>query len=249
MNSGIYKYVIVDDNDTDRLLLSLYLKEYPFMANKASFSVPEDGLIFFENNNADILFLDIEMDNINGLEFLDRIKNKVKCAIFTTSHSEFALDGFELKAKDYLIKPISKDRLRECVENSKRYLEMIDRAEAYDRENHNNTVMLKSGTSYISVNPNEILYLEALKDYTKVILYNKKIITIHGNLGSLLRSKYFNEYLRIHKSYAVKQTGIIQVCSDKIILKNNISLPLGANYMKSLVQTIKDFELLSFVNK
>lgn len=247
--NNVFKYVIVDDNETDRLILSLYLKEYPFLVNKATFSVPEDGLIFFENNEADILFLDIEMDNINGLEFLKRIGNKVKCAIFTTSHSEFALNGFELKAKDYLLKPLSKDRLHNCIENIKKYLEINYKAEAYGNEMDQNVVMLKSGTSYVNVNPHEILYLSALKDYTKIVLLNNKTVTIHGNIGSILRDENFSEYIRIHKSYAVKKSKIEQINTDKILLENGTSLPLGGNYKKLLIELVNAPFKLSEDNK
>ena len=235
---NVFKYVIVDDNDTDRLILSLYLKDYPFLVNKATFSVPEDGLIFFEKNDADILFLDIEMDNINGLEFLKRVGNKVKCPVFTTSHSEFALNGFDLKAKDYLLKPLSKDRLHTCVENIRQYLEINYIAQAYGSDSEQDIIMLKSGTSYVNVNQHDIVYLAALKDYTKIVLHNNKTVTIHGNIGSLLRTDHFNDYVRIHKSYAVKKSKIEQISPDKILLENGVSLPLGGNYKKALIELI-----------
>lgn len=233
-----YKYVIVDDNDTDRLLLSLYLKEYPFLENRASFSNPDDGLSFFEQNTIDLLFLDIEMEGIDGLEFLKRVQSKVSCAVFSTSHSEFALTGFELKAVDYMVKPVSKERINMCIQKVKDFLEVRKKANLYEHELKKDSIVLKSGVSYVNVVPHDILYLEALKDYTKIVLQNKKTVTIHGNLGSVLKNEHFKEYIRIHKSYAIRKSKIEQIKGNEIFLSSGVILPLSSNYKKTLLEEI-----------
>ncbi len=233
-----YKYIIVDDNDTDRLLLSLFLKEYPFLENKATFSSPEDGLIFFENNTIDLLFLDIEMDNINGLEFQEYIREKAACTVFTTSHPEYALNGFELNAYDYLIKPITKERIDTCIKKLKNFLDMRQKASLYDNGAKKEQIVLKSGISYVNIIPQDILYLEALKDYTKIVLINKKAVTIHGNIGSTLKNETFAQYIRIHKSFAIERSKIEQIRKNEVLLSTGIILPLSSSYKKALLEKI-----------
>jgi len=234
-----YKYIIVDDNDADRLVLGFYLKEFDFLENIATFSNATDGIKFFENNSIDIIFLDIEMPEINGIEFFKLVKGKTKSTVFTTSHPEFSLTGFDLKAFDYILKPLEKERISSCVMQLKEHLDLLQKASLYEKSHKISPILLKSGTNYIKIIPDEIHYLEGLKDYTKVKLLNNRIVTIHGNIGTVINGDNFKEFVRVHKSYAVHIASLQTIKTNNVILSTGHTLPLGDRYKKDLIKKMK----------
>jgi len=230
-----YKYIIIDDDDFDRLSANYYLKNYSFIEHKASFSTAADALHYLENNKIDILFLDIEMPKINGLELAKKIKENATCVVFITSHPEFALEGYNLDAFDFITKPLSKERFDLCMYRIKEYLALKFKADLFEHCFKNDTILVKSGHDYISIQPYQIVCLEALKDYTKIVLLNNKSTTIHGNLGSVLKEDNFKHFIRIHKSYAIQKSYINIIKTNEIILTNGKTLPIGQNYRKMLL--------------
>jgi len=234
----IYKYLIVDDDDMDRLATSFYLKAYPFLQHKASFSASKDVLCYLDENEIDILFLDIDIPGINGIELLKLIKKKVLCTIFITSHPEFAVEGFELNAFDYIIKPLSQDRFDKCILRLKDYLEVKSKAELFEHSFGTDSIMVKEGYNYVEIKLHEVTYLEALKDYTKIVLLDRKSTTVHGNLRSMLNNKHFKDFLRIHKSFAVQKKYIKGIKSNEITLVNGSIIPIGLNYKKTLLEIL-----------
>lgn len=233
-----FKYIIVDDDDIDRLASNFYLKSCSFLEHAASFSSSVNALRYIEDNEVDILFLDIDIPEINGIDFLRRVEDKVICAVFITSHSEFALEGFELKAFDYIVKPLVQDRFDRCIKRLKEYLELKMKAELFECSFKADTILLKEGYNYVSIQPYEVIYLEALKDYTKIVLLNKKNITVHGNLGTMLNNDYFKDFIRIHKSYAIQKKYIQFIRANEIVLVNDIVIPIGQNYKKKLLEIL-----------
>lgn len=233
-----FKYIIVDDDNMDRLATSFYLKNYTFLENTASFSSSIDALKYIENNKVDILFLDIDIPKMNGLEFLKRVGDKVICSIFITSHSEFALEGFELKAFDFIIKPLVQERFDQCINRLKEYLELKMKAELFEYSFKKDSILVKVGYNYVTIQPYEVVYLEALKDYTKIMLLNKKNVTVHGNLGAMLNNDNFSDFIRIHKSYAIQRKYIQMIKATEIVLVNNITIPIGQNYKKKLLEIL-----------
>lgn len=237
MNSR-YGYVIIDDNDIDRIVLNLFLKEYSFLECKAILSSPKAGLDYFANNKADLLFLDIEMPQMTGIDFQKKVKDRINCTVITTSHSEFALDGFEIDALDYILKPISKEKINKCLKKVKKQLDALYKCFLYENGFKEKNIMLKTGSSYVHIDPEDIMYLEAMKDYTKVVLLNKKCVTIHGNIGTTLRDSKFTDFVRIHKSYAIRLSSIQSIKTGSVNLSTGVSLPLGNRYKKELSKFI-----------
>lgn len=236
-----YKFIIVDDDDIDRLTLGHFLKDYACLEHVASLSSARDAILFIDNYDIDILFLDIEMDGINGIQLLEQVGEKVGCAIFTTSHTEYGLEAFELNALDYITKPYDQATVHKSAAKAISYLEMKFKANLFDHTFNKDTLIVREGTKKISVQTYEIIYLEALKDYTKIITLNKekKTITVHSNLGLLLsKNEKFKDYIRVHKSYAVNPKYIRSITVNQIILINDIKIPLGPNYKQNLFQSL-----------
>lgn len=234
-----YKYVIIDDDDMDRLAIGFYLKNYTFLEHGASFSSSREGLDYILNNKTDIVFLDIDMPDISGIDIQKQIKDNVLCTVFVTSHPEFAVEGFNLEVLDYIVKPLTQERFDHSTSRIKEYLDTTVKAGLFDISFKDESVLIKEGYDYVSIRIFEIIYMEALKDYTKLVLLDKRTITVHNNLGKMLKDEYFKHFIRIHKSFAIQKNYIQKIRSNDIVLANNITLPIGLSYKKEV------FSLLS----
>lgn len=236
----IYKYVIVDDDDIDRITFKHFLKAFLNLKHQASFSNPNSCLHFFQDNETDILFLDIKMKGMNGFQLLDKIRDKIKCVVFITSHMEFACDGFQSDALDYIVKPFNTDRIAKCIKKICSFMEITQKADIFDQTFNNDSQLIKEGKEQIYIKTYEIIYLEALKDYTKLVTLNKnkKNITIHSNIGKLLQGDDFKDFIRVHKSFAINRQLLQSISLTHAVLSNNIEIPIGRSYRKNIRETL-----------
>jgi len=227
-----YTYIIVDDTELDRLTTSAFLSSYQFLEQKGTFSNAFDAMAFLKNSPIDVVFLDIDMPEMSGIDFIRQLENAPTC-IFITSHPEFALEGFELDALDYIVKPIQKNRFETCMKRLEDYLEITQKSKLFDITYGESMIVVKDGYSQSKVNLQEIMYLEALKDYTRIITNDKKY-SVRGTIGNLLDSDHFNKFIRIHKSYAVQKIFVKQIKNDLLFVNEKISLPIGRKYKENL---------------
>jgi two-component system LytT family response regulator len=224
--------IIVDDNELDRLTIISYVRKYPFIHIEGVFESAVQALTFIQKSQPpDILFLDIEMPEINGLELRKKLEQIPAC-IFITSHPEFALEGFEIAALDYLVKPLKNERFAKAMARLEQFLEVHYKAELLDFTLGEDTLFIKDGHNHIKLQLYEIIYLEALKDYTGVVTRNKKYCVL-SPLGNLLKEKPFQSFIRIHRSYAI-QKHFIKEISAREIMVNDLLLPIGRSYKESV---------------
>jgi len=227
-----YSYIIVDDSEIDRLTAQAFLSNYQFLEHKGSFSNPIVALNELQTTLTDVVFLDIDMPEMSGIDFLKSLKNSPVC-IFITSHPEFAIEGFELDALDFIVKPIQKQRFETCMKRLEDYLEIKHKSKLFDITYGDSMIVVKDGYSQTKVNLQEIIYLEALKDYTRLITKDKKY-TIRGTIGNLLETEHFQKFIRIHKSYAIQKMFVEKVKNDFVHLDELTVLPLGRKYKENL---------------
>ncbi|MDL2257173.1 LytTR family DNA-binding domain-containing protein [Bacteroidales bacterium OttesenSCG-928-I14] len=230
-----YSYVIVDDDNLIRLQLSTYLQEYPFLKNVATFSSSVDAQAFLLNNKVDILFSDIEMPEISGVDLLKELRDKVTYAVFITSYPEYALEGYEHNVNNYVLKPISPEKIEEAVNKLKHWFETKEKAEKYDLYwLGKDGITIKDGYKHRTINQEEIAYFAALKDYTKLVLLSNESVLLSGNISSVLKDSRFDSFIRIHKSYAVRKEFINTIEATSLTLINKVNLPIGRTYKKDL---------------
>lgn len=227
--------VIIEDNEVDRILLAEYVTQYTFLKITASFSNPIESMEHLKRGDTDLLFIDIDMPVINGVEFLRTMQNAPDC-IFVTVHPEFAVDAFDIKAIDYVLKPIKPERLDKAIQRTSELLEIRSKALQYSLFFENDYLMIKEGTTVNKVNISDIVYLEALTNYTKVITKQKKFITLN-NLKNFLDCLPPDRFLRIHRSYAVAIDEVVAMDKNELLIGGQ-RLPLGKTYRQEVKKRV-----------
>jgi len=229
--STAFTCIIVDDSELDRLMLRHLLGAYPTIQILGEYASAEQLLADTTHQQPDILFLDIDMGEMSGLKLRQRFMHIDVC-VYITSHPEFAVDSFELNALDFIVKPLSKERLSKTILRIQEYLQMKNKACQLDKEMGTEAIFIKDGNKKIKILTHEILYLEAYKDYTKIVTDNSYNI-VSCSLGNLLTQSPFDKFVRIHRSYAVASHKVQKIGSNDVSL-GNIVLPIGRSYKELL---------------
>ena len=208
----ILKCLIVEDELTARNILKRYISEMKILTLAGECKNAMEAVDFLSNESVDILFLDIEMPRLSGLDFIRSLHSRPNI-IVTTAYREFALDGFNLDVKDYLLKPISFDRFVLAVNKI---------TEANAKRMENDYTYFKSGQKNIQIFYDDILYIEGLSNYIKIHTRQKIVIT-YEKLSSLINKLPSSNFIRIHKSHIVAVNKVTafgnhQVEIDKVVL-------------------------------
>ncbi|MFN3757071.1 MAG: LytR/AlgR family response regulator transcription factor [Flavobacterium sp.] len=227
-----YRYIIVDDEEIDRLTLLSFLQKHPQFEEVGIFSDCKSAEEFLISEKVDIAFLDIDIDGESGLELRKKLNEDLVC-VFVTSHPEYALEGFELDALDFVVKPIRKERFEQTLYKINSYLETKEKALQYDVLYGDQMLIIKEGHEQVKIQLRDILYLEALKDYTLVVTAYKKHCIL-SNIGNLLKQDGFSEFIRIHRSYAVAKSEISKIGAQAVKTMSGFELPVGRSYKTNL---------------
>jgi len=225
------KCLVIDDEQPAREILQKHIEGVESLELAGSCNNAVEALSFLQSNTVDLLFLDIQMPHILGTNFIRTLKNPPK-VIFTTAYRKYAVEGFELDAVDFLLKPIGFDRFLKAVNKIFQLNLQSNLAEPDKSENIKDPVQpflyFRSDRKMVKVLFNEILYIEGLNDYIKIITTNKPIITKHllASLEQMLPPK---EFLRIHKSFIVAINKIESFNADSVDIARH-EIPIGRSY-------------------
>ncbi|OXA87283.1 LytR/AlgR family response regulator transcription factor [Flavobacterium hercynium] len=219
-----YKCIIVDDEPPATRILKSYVEKVSFLEETGIFNDSLKALEFLNSNKVDVVFLDIQMPQLTGLQLSKIISKDVKI-IFTTAYSDFALEGFELNAVDYLLKPIAFERFYQAV--SKLNTEVKTEIVA---TNPVEFIFVKTDgkNKFQKVMLNDILYVESLQNYVCVNTSKQQIIT-HSSLKNVVESLPQNDFIQIHKSYVVALKHVESTDNFSVFV-NSKELPIGATY-------------------
>ena len=233
MNAGKKEYTcyIVDDNGIDRLTTASFVRKYPFIKIAGLFDSAGPALEAAEKAIPDAIFLDIDMPEFSGLDLRTQLE-KVPACIFITAYPEYAVQGFEVNALDFIVKPLKPERFDTSMNRLQYFLDTHYKAELLDHSLNEESLFIKDGHEHIRIQFSDIIYLEALKDYTGIITREKKYCVL-TSLGNLLKEKAFQSFIRIHRSYAV-QKHYIRKLTPRAVMVNNILLPVGRSYKEML---------------
>lgn len=230
------KCLIVDDDEIDRLTVVAYVKKFPQFQIEGIFSSAEEVLAKINPENIDVLFMDIDMPVISGLELRKKL-SQIPVGIFITAHPEHAVESFELEALDFIVKPLNLERFAQTVSRIEKFMEVHEKANLFESSLGGDTIYIKEGHEQIKIKLHDILYLEALKDYTLVVTGQKRHCVL-SSLGTLLKEHSFHSFVRVHRSYAVQKQYISKISTQEISLNQNTKIPVGRSYkdrLKSLL--------------
>ncbi len=231
-----FNCIIVDDDEMDRLVVVSYAKRFSTLNIVGIFDSAEKALTFLETNTVEVAFLDIEMPGASGIELRQKALEIPVC-VFISSHTESAAETFELQTLDFIVKPFKFPRFEQTVKRIEEFMEVRLKASLFESAIGGDVVYVKTGHDQIKVKLHEILYLEALKNYTILVTEDKRHCVL-SNLGEILQEEKFQSFVRIHRSFAVQKQFIQKIGSQEIELKNNVSIPVGRSFKETLIGLI-----------
>ncbi len=235
-DAPVYRCVIVDDDEIDRLTTLMYARKYPFLEIVGTFRSADEASAALLQTKVDVVLSDIDMPDVSGLEFRSKMMQVPVC-IFITAYPDYAAESFELEAFDFLVKPIRAGRFAQSMQRVQHYFEMKRKAELFEYSlGSDNTVFIKDGHQQIKLNLHDIVYLEALKDYTRIVTTTRKY-SVLSSIGNLLLEKAFQSFLRIHRSYAVQRHYIEKITAQEVHI-GNYTLPVGRSF-KNVLTNLK----------
>lgn len=228
----MYNSLIVDDNKVARVLLRELLEQFPLITIAGECSNAAEAISFISNNKVDILFLDIEMPGMSGLELL-RSLDKRPLTILTSGNKGYALEAFDLNVVDYLVKPVSLSRLMMSVNRAVELLKQKDVELNTIEQDH---VFIKENKLIRKLDLNDIYILESKGDYVKIQLADKYHI-IHSTLKAMEDRLPASKFLRVHRSYIVAKDKI-DYLEDNVLYLNNVPVPVSESYRAELFKQL-----------
>ncbi len=231
--------LIIEDEPLALALLTDYVEQCPGWELAASFTDPIKALRFLEEQSVDLILLDIQIPTLTGIQFAKVIGNKYP-VIFTTAYENYALDGFELDAYDYLLKPISLERFLQSMQKAAERLAQKSQSKSTSARvsSAKDYVFVKSGYKTVRLDFSEICYLEGLGDYIAIHTPSEKILSLSG-IKSFLERLPDQEFVRVHRSYAVALSKIESIERNRIIIKEK-HIPIGPKYQEDFWKRINE---------
>lgn len=202
-----------------------------------------DAMEWLKSNKVDVVFTDINMPGVSGIDFAKAVIGSEAVVVFTTAYQEYAAEAFEIDALDFLLKPISPDRFAKTVKRIEEYFELRKGREKEKVELEEGHIFVKSDSKLLKIAFNEIQYVEAFADYVKIwISDDKRIVTLQTmkNMESGLPS---DKFIRVHRSYIVAIDKIESLQSNSLHIGNK-EIPVGKNYKDSLMTLINKLNLM-----
>ncbi|SEV93441.1 two component transcriptional regulator, LytTR family [Chitinophaga sp. YR573] len=225
------KCIILEDNPQDLELIRWYITQESSLELKESFTSVPDALSYINEFEPPLLFMDIDMPVIKGIDLYKKLQYHPIC-VFVTAHSEYAIESYETQAFDFILKPLTANRFNRCVNRLKEYEQLKKRADLYDTLFESQSIMIKEGSTVHRVPLNDIIYIEALNDYSKVVTKTKNYITL-SKLKHFLEKLPKKDFIRIHRSYAVAKQSIELISGNELKIAGQ-QLPIGKTFRLSL---------------
>ena len=230
---------IIDDEPLAAGLLESYVAKTPYLNLTGTYNSAITAMRDLRDNPVPLLFLDIQMPELSGVEFAKILPKDTKI-IFTTAFPQYALEGYKVNALDYLLKPISYEDFLRATEKAQDWFNILQKREAY---NDDRIMFIKSEYKLLRVNLDDILYVEGLKDYVRICLKNGEKIMSLMSMKKLEDYLPRPEFLRTHRSYIVHMPEVRSIDRFRIVF-GDIFIPISDNY-KEVVQQYLDTHTLS----
>lgn len=233
--------IAIDDEPLALKQIKSYIEKIPYLQLVNSFTSAMKALDFLKDNEVDLMFVDINMPDITGLEFVKSLNNPPK-VIFTTAYREYAVEGFQVDAADYLVKPISFAAfLKSCDKTQERYFTQKEESTSIKRDDQ--FLFIKSEYKIVRINLNDIKYIEGMRDYIRVHLSNEKPIMALLSMKKMMDYLPQEKFMRVHRSYIVALDRITTIERNRIVFGKDVYIPISDQY-KEEFQTFLDENFL-----
>jgi len=238
------KAIIVDDEPLALDVLETYISQLPNieLVQKCTNAIEANEAL--KQHEIDLMFLDIQMPQITGIDFLKSLENPPK-VIFTTAYPDYAVDGFELNASDYLLKPISLERFMKSVNRVSEEIELEQNEGGSNNAETDEFFFVKADKKLIKIIYSDILYIEGLKDYVIIRMNDSRVITLQ-TMKSLESKLPSNIFQRIHRSYIINIQRINAIIGNMVEITEKGEkrhIPVGKNYRERLLEIVNENRL------
>jgi len=217
--------IVIDDEPLALKQMSGYVEKTPFLKLMKSFSSALDALTYLNEETIDLIFVDIQMPDLSGMEFVKSLDVK-PMVVFTTAYSEYAMEGFKVDALDYLLKPISYTDFLKAAQKAQKQHDANQQVSVSSDQDY---LFVKSEYRVIRVNFSDIQYIEGMREYVRIHLLNDKPIMSLLSMKSLVEQLPDNQFMRVHRSYIVNLSQIKIVERSRIVF-GDVYLPIGDAY-------------------
>ena len=231
--------LIIDDEQHAIDILVHYIKQTTYLELVSSTTKPIEALQTVATQNIDLVFLDIQMPDLSGIDFIKAINGKAN-VILTTAYSEFAIEGFDLDVVDYLLKPIRFPRFLNAVQKAVKTI--TENAGDTDVKNEEDYIFVKTESKgkLLKINLSEIDFIEGMKNYVAIYRGGQKTL-VYTNLKDLVNHLPSRQFIRIHKSFIIPISRITGIEGNRVLLKNvTADILIGENYKADLMEIIKN---------
>lgn len=251
--------VIIDDEPPASDILKYYIEKTPSFEITEIYYDPVKALEGLRKKKVDVIFCDVEMPDISGLELLESLslsRNKDALVVIISAHAKYAIDGFNINAIDYLLKPVSFARFIKSTQKILDYLKdkyLIDintdsEEEVSITDQAKDYIFIKSKGKLLKIEYSDIIYIEAIGDYVKIHLEKAKPLVIMDSLKHLEKTLPNDLFKRIHRSYIVSLSRIRAIEYKNVIIGENLSLPISNSYYKILYDSLVSNHIVKSVN-
>lgn len=220
------KCIAIDDEPPALVLMKEYISQCPELQLLHTFDDAITCGEFLRNNTVDLLFIDINMPDITGLDLVRSLENK-PMIVFTTAYKKFAMDGFELDAVDYLLKPISFERFSKAVNKVTEYFEYKRKTKPDDAE----SLFVYSEYRMVKIALADIEYIESLEDYIRINLLSGKPVMTLLTMKKVLEKLPATKFKRTHRSYIIATDKVKSILNRKALLHSGVELPISDSYL------------------
>ena len=232
------KCMAIDDEPLALQQIAGYIQQIPFLKLVAQCSNAFDALKVINSEQVDLMFVDINMPDLDGLEFVKSLEIK-PLLIFTTAYSEYALEGFKVDALDYLLKPFYFSEFSKAAQKAKKQFELMHlKPDAPEKDD--DFLFIKSEYKLVRINLNDIRYIEGMKEYVRIHLDGQKPVMTLLSMKSLEEKLPETKFMRVHRSFIVNTDKITTVERFRIVFDEKVFIPVSENYKEKFTAFLKD---------
>jgi two-component system LytT family response regulator len=232
------KCIAIDDEPLALKQIADYITKTPFLELSEQFESALQAITFLQENEIDLMFVDINMPDLSGMDFVKSLDNPPK-VIFTTAYSEYAIEGFKVNAIDYLLKPISYSDFLKSANKTKSWFKLHNE-QPEQIKSKDNFLFIKTEHKIVRIKIDDIEYIESMREYVRIHLINEKPVMTLVRLKNIGQSLPNDIFMRVHRSYIVNLNHIKTIERNRIVYDNNVRVPVSEQYSENFSNFVKD---------